>query len=471
MLQTKQISKNLFAAISAQVLSLIVSFILGFIVPKFIDEFAYSYWQMFLLYVGYVNIFQFGLLDGFILRYSAFDYNDLDKPRTRSVYYVLLLFTSIPCVTLSVVALLFVNDATYQYVILLISIGIITKNLYFYTSYTFQSTNRITQYSLSVIIQRAVYVLFVVTCLVFKAHNFYYYCLAEITGDFIATLFGVFCGRELYVGKSMSFSETIQETKKCILAGMPLMVANLTSGLYIGSAKMITQWHWDEIVFGKVSFAFSLFTVFLSFTIAISVVLFPSLKRLKEEELPTLYGKIRSAISPVLFFAMLIYFPMCYILSRWLPQYAESLRYLGMLLPLMIFTAKVSLLTNNYLKVYRKEREMLIVNAVTLAVCFGGGLISAFIFNSLDLLIIVLILACVIRSIVSEMIVMKLIGQKGIVDFVIEIIMALSFVFFVRYLSLRWALIAYCCVFAIYAIINRKSIIVLFQSLKRCFHR
>ena len=471
MLQTKQISKNLFAAISAQVLSLTVSFIFGFIVPKFIDELAYSYWQMFLLYMGYVNIFQFGLLDGFILRYSSYDYKDLDKPRIRSLYYVLLFFTSIPAFITAAVSVLFVDDTNYRYVVLMIAIGIITKNVFYYTSYTFQSTNRITRYSLFVIIQRTVYVLFVVICLLLKVQNFCFYCLAEIAGDLVATLFGFLCGRELYIGKSMSLKETAHEAKDCIFAGVPLMFANVSSGLYIGSVKMITQWRWGEIVFGKISFAFSLYTVFLSFTIAISVVLFPSLKRLKDEELPELYRKIHTAISPILFFVLLIYFPMCYILERWLPNYASSLRYLGMLLPLMVFDAKISLLTNNYLKIYRKEGVMLGINTITLAFCFLGGIISAYWINNLDLLIIVLILACVARSIVSEIVVMKLIGQKNIGNFVVEIIMALSFVFFVRYLSLRWALIAYCCVFAIYAIINRKSIIVLFQSLKRCFHR
>lgn len=341
----------------------------------------------------------------------------------------------------------------------------------YYTSYTFQSTNRITQYSFCVIIQRLVYVAFVVICLFAQIQDFRLYCLAEITGDFAAVLFGFACGRELYVGKGLSFKKTALEAKNCILAGMPLMIANLSSGLYIGSAKMIIQWRWDEIVFGKMSFAFSMFTVFLSFIMAVSVVLFPSLKRLDNEELPQLYRKIRAAISPMLFFALLLYFPMCYIIEKWLPNYADSLKYLGMLLPLMVFTAKVSLLTNNYLKIYRKEKMMLFINCVTVGVCVLGELIGAYWFNSIDLLILVLVLSCVARSIVSEIAVMRLIEQRGIKDFLTDVVMAVSFFFFVRYLSLKWALVAYGCIFVIYALIDWKNIGGLFQSVRRHFRK
>ena len=136
--------------------------------------------------------------------------------------------------------------------------------------------------------------------------------------------------------------------------------------LLIGSAKMIVQWRWDELVFGKVSFAFSVSNLFLAFVTAISVVLFPSLKRMNQEDLPAVYKKIRGAVSPLLFFAMLFYFPGCVILRAWLPRYAESLRYLGILLPIIVFASKVSLLTNNYLKAYRKENLMLKINVFSI---------------------------------------------------------------------------------------------------------
>ena len=81
--QGKQIAKNVSLSLFAQFVSLAVSFIMGLIVPKFIDEYQYAYWHTFLLYVSYVGVLHFGLLDGIVLRYSQYEYEELDKKQYR----------------------------------------------------------------------------------------------------------------------------------------------------------------------------------------------------------------------------------------------------------------------------------------------------------------------------------------------------------------------------------------------------
>ena len=91
----KRIAKNFIFSIAAQAISILTSFVLSFIVPKFIPELQYAYWQTFVLYLGYVGVLHFGLLDGIVLRYSQYDYEQLDKARIRSQFQILLLLTSI----------------------------------------------------------------------------------------------------------------------------------------------------------------------------------------------------------------------------------------------------------------------------------------------------------------------------------------------------------------------------------------
>ena len=74
----KRLLKNVSLSIAAQVVSLFVAFILNLIVPKFISEYDYAYWQTYVLYASYVGILHFGILDGIVLRYSQFDYDELD---------------------------------------------------------------------------------------------------------------------------------------------------------------------------------------------------------------------------------------------------------------------------------------------------------------------------------------------------------------------------------------------------------
>ena len=80
---TKTFAKNVILSIVAQIISLSISFVTTLIVPRYIDEYQYAYWQTFVLYAGYVGILHFGLLDGLVLRYSKYDYEELDKARLR----------------------------------------------------------------------------------------------------------------------------------------------------------------------------------------------------------------------------------------------------------------------------------------------------------------------------------------------------------------------------------------------------
>ena len=91
----KKIAKNVFISIATQLISLAVTFVLYLIVPKLIDELQYSYWQTYVLYSANVTILHFGLIDGIVLRYSQYDFEELDKPRLRSQFYILTLITTL----------------------------------------------------------------------------------------------------------------------------------------------------------------------------------------------------------------------------------------------------------------------------------------------------------------------------------------------------------------------------------------
>lgn len=468
-----KLAKNLILSVTAQVISLIVSFVLGFIVPKFIDEYQYSYWQTYVLYVGYVGVLHFGLLDGIVLRYSQYDYDELEKNRIRSQFQILLAFTSILSALTCGISCIFL-ESTSLWIVILVSVGIITKNIFTYTSYSFQITNRIQKYAFLVIAQRAAYAVVVVILLALRVNDFYWYCIAELFGDLCAIFIGAFLNRGLYFGKALPIKEAFKESWINVSAGLFLMIANLSSALIVGAAKMIIQWRWDELVFGKIAFSFSVSNLFLTFVTAISVVLFPSMKRMDQNELPDLYDKIRQIISPVLFVSLLFYFPVCKILNLWLPKYNASLPYLGILLPIIIFSSKVSLLTNNYLKAYRKEKQMLLINLLSIALGIVLFAVFAFAASNLELVLYSVVFVVVVRSVVSEVYAMKLIGKlnkKSILDFAVEIVMTAIFIVAARLAGLLYGALIYLGAAVVYLIIYRKSLVAIFKKIAAKFRR
>ena len=451
------IKKNIILSLGVQVISLMVSFILNLIVPKFIPELQYSYWQAYVLYASYVGILHFGLLDGIVLRYSQYDYDQLDKPRIRSQFKILLAIISCFSVISVLLTFLFIKG-NYRYIFLLVALGIITKNIFTYTSYTFQITNRIDKYAVLVISQRVFYGIITVILLAVKVDFFAFFCLSDLGGDIFGCIVGYFYNKDLYLGKSIPFRDAFKEFKENISSGVLLLVANWSSMLLVGSAKMIVQWHWDELTFGKVSFSFSISSLFLTFVTAISVVLFPSLKRMEKDKLPEMYQKIRNAVSPVLFTCMLFFFPGCYVLDRWLPKYHNSLVYLGILLPIIIYTSKVSLLTNNYLKAYRKEGKMFAINTISVVIAFALFGISAYIIDNLTVLLVMIVIVIMLRSVASEIVVMKLIKISMYKDFIIEMLMTIIFIICSKFFSLSLGFVLYFVFLFIYLFYYRDNL-------------
>ena len=454
---TGSIKRNIVLSVAVQAISLIVSFILNLILPKFISELEYSHWQAYVLYSGYVGVLHFGILDGLVLRYSQYDYDELDKPRIRSQFVLLLLLYSALSSIAVLTALIFVGGVSKQ-ILILVAAAIISKNVFTYSSYTLQITNRIDKYAMLILVQRLFYGISIVALIAMHTKHFAAYCLCDICADLFGCIVIYKYNSKLYFGKLIGLKAALYEAKENIAAGIMLLIANWSNNFLVGSAKMIVQWHWDELTFGKVSFSFSMSNLFLAFVTAISVVLFPSLKRMDKDKLPKMYMSIRNAISPLLFFAMLFYFPGCFILERWLPKYQPSLVYLGILLPIIIYTSKVSLLTNNYLKAYRKERAMFLINVISVAIACGVFAFCAYVADDLTVLLITIVLAVMLRSVVSEIVVMKIIGIKMVSDFIIEAAMTLIFVLCAKLLPLMAGFAVYLVFLAVYIYFYRESI-------------
>lgn len=454
----KTVAKNMVLSVSVQAVSVLVGFVMNLVVPKFIDEYQYSYWQTFLLYTQYVGILHFGLMDGIMLRYSQYDYDELDKKSVRSQYIAIMAIDAVFAIGMTAIAFVFLQGVM-RVICILLAITIFAEITYNYVSFTFQITNRIEKYAQYIILYRCSYCALVLLCLVLSLKQYYWFCLTYIVADIIGIVFvGMRYSRELFFGKLMPRKELLPELKETLSAGIWLMVASYSANLLVGFGKMVVQWHWDALTFGKVSLAYSLTSFFLQFVTAISVVLFPSIKRIDQKKLPEMYMTIRNAISPILVFILIFYYPGWRILEFWLPNYASSIVYLGILLPIIIFTSKVSLLTNNYLKAYRKERLLLAINVAVVAISFVVFMIIAYGFNNLTALLISLVLAIMVRSIISEIAVMKIINVKMYRDFILEAVMTIIFIVSTIYFD-RWTGCAiYAVALLVYFIIKRKNI-------------
>lgn len=454
----KSIAKNMLLSVSAQVISLITSLIINLIVPKFIDEYQYSYWQTYILYASYVGLLHFGILDGIVLKFSEYDYDELDKNNMGFHFWSLVLLFSFFSAS-GIIIGLNVQSVIVKKQIILVSISILSKNMFMFFSYLFQITNRIKQYAFLVIRQRLFYGLIVIILMIFRVKGFQYYCFADICADSLGFIYGIIKNKEICFIRKYHVRGQLIELKKTAIAGVFLLIANFSSNFIVGSAKIIVQNHWSELTFGQVSFGFSITNLFLTFVMALSVVLFPALKRMEIDELPQMYSNIRIILTTLLLLSMVLYFPGSILLSVWLPNYKDSIKYAGILLPIIISSTKVSLLTNNYLKTFRKEKSMLIINVSCIAIEIIGLLICSYALNSLSLLLAWTVMITIIRSIISELVVSKLINKNYIMFDVYELILSIVFVYCASRLSTVIGLLIFGFLVLVYIVVNKKNLI------------
>ena len=419
---------NIGISMLVQVVSLLTSFVVSLIVPKYIDILDYSYWQTYVLYSSYVSIFQFGLIDGFILKYSKYDYDELDKEEIRSQLQVFLAFlTTLSLLTIFVSIFFLVGVSKILGVLLAISI--VLKNHFWYSSTICQITYRIDKYSKITILQRVSYLIGVIILLVVGVKEFFWYCIADIVGDILSGLLSVKYNKELSFGRIKNIRTTLNNIYDNLKCGISLLLANYSTALIIGAAKMLVQFRWGEITFGKISFGFSLTNLFLTFITAISVVLFPSLKRIDENKLPIMYSKIRKLSTLVMFVALAFYYPIALVINAWIPKYAESISYMLYLLPIVAFVTRTNLLTNNYLKIFRREKQMFVINIIFALVGIGIYSLCAFVFNNLIGILVSVVVIEIFKFFASEIVVCKDIKCKYIINDLVEIILVVVFYF------------------------------------------
>ncbi len=197
--------------------------------------------------------------------------------------------------------------------------------------------------------------------------------------------------------------------------------------------------------------------MFLTFINAIGIVMFPLLRRSNKEKLPWLFKTIRDLFVPITYSFLIFYVPARYILSMWLPEYADSLQYMGILFPIVIYEGRMSLLINTYLKTIRKEKTILFVNILTLSLTLLFAIVIIFLVGNIMLAVGLILFSLALRCNLAEFFLCKYldvkVGSKIILETVLTILFIIgNIVFNGGFLSM----VVYLISFLVYIFIIRK---------------
>jgi O-antigen/teichoic acid export membrane protein len=460
------LAKNLYYSLSSNFLSLLISTLVILVVPKFIGVKEYGYWQLYLFYSSYVGFLHFGWNDGIYLKYGGKNYDDLNKALLFSQFIMLLLFQAAFGIIFYLWAPFMTDNSDRIFIIKATSICILFTNITLTLNYILQSTYKIKEYAHITIIGKVFYFVLMMSLILAGKHQYKTMIMADLSGKFITFGIAAYYCKDIVFRQITSFYFTFQETVENISIGIKLMLANIASMLIIGSIRFGIERAWDIETFGKLSLALSTSFLLMIFLNAAGVVLFPFLRRLNPERLPQIYTGLRNILLMLLLTSMLLYYPLSHLLEIWLPKYAESIVFLSILFPLFIFEGKVALLANVYLKTLRKEKEMLIINIISLIFSLTLTVISTIVLRNLSFAVFSIILSLAFRAIISELYLSKLLKIPLLIDIVLETILIAFFVISVWLWSLPMAMISYIVLLVIYFLYKRKKLTSQYQKIR-----
>lgn len=397
------IASNVAYAFAAQGIALISSFLMTLVVPKVLGVLEYAYWQLFIFYAGYVAVLLFGIGDGVYLRLGGRHYEELDKGALKAEMGIVFGMQVSIALVLLLAIFIFNFNSNLRTVLMLLLLYSVFQNLYGFISPIFQAVNLTRLYSIGIAINKIAFLLILLVFLLSEGSGYEPLAVGYIAGMGASLLYCLACGRDIIFAKSGSWVEAFRMALDDLRTGAQVMAAYYASSLIVGVARQIIVMRWGLEAFGQMSFAFSMVSFVLAFIAQFSLVLFPVLRRLDVGSINSRYRQLRDTLFVLASLSYLCYLPGCTLLGMWLPQYADSFHYLGLLMPLLVFDGKMNILCSTYLKVYGDTRQLMGFNVLALVVSTLFSCVGALVLDSVDFVVCGLVLAILLRSIASEL--------------------------------------------------------------------
>lgn len=453
----KKLAGNLSVAFLAQGIAMCISIATSLFVPKILGVEQFGYWQLFLLYASYAGFFHLGVNDGVYLLNGGTPRENLDKQSAVSQFIVSTAFQFL--IAVAIIAFSFVVDggAEREFVVIAVALYIPVYNAACYLGFLFQAIGETKLYSFSVMIDRLVFLCPLVVLILLGVSDFEPYAVAFFVSKVISLIFCMWKAQDILHAKKLNMQRAIHETFESMRVGISLMIANVASILILGSMRMIVDFAWGIEAFSEISFSLTLVSFILVFINQASMVLFPTLREVDNEERKKFFTTARNLLSLFLPITYLLFVPFKIVLLFWLPEYASSLDYFALLIPICVFDGRMNLISITYFKVFRWEKCLLAINLAFMFLACVSTALGVYVFESANCVLLFVVLIITARSVMSELLLAKRIGEKQGTLWVWEILLSVIFVFCTAAFSYIVSTIIFAVAYAIFIFVNRDK--------------
>lgn len=456
--KNSSILKNFSYTLSSNLISIVISALAVFIVPKMVGIEAYGYWQLFLFYSSYVGFLHFGWADGIYLLLGGKEYDSLDKKKLNSQFVLFFVSQVSLSFVISIIAASQLQDLDRQFVLFMTAAFMIIVNTRQMLQFILQATNRLYENALILIIDRSVYIVLVVGSLLLGNKDYQLLIILDLIGRFVSLVYTLYCTRDIITAGFADLGESLKGIVEYIRVGSKLMFSTISGMLTVGIVRLSIEKTWNVETFGKVSLALSISNLLMIFINAMGIILFPILRRADRSILPKLYEAMRNILLALMFGYLLLYWPLRFVFLKWLPQYSESILYVAMLFPMCIYESETAMLNATYLKTLRKETALLTINVISLFVSIVIALITTLVLKNLTLAVGLITFVSFFRGIISEIYVTRFLGLKVNWIILFETVLSIAFIVLALNLGSGLAIVIYLGLYLTYLLLNNQKI-------------
>jgi len=449
---------NLSYAVVAQGVSLLSNAFMSVVVGKFLGVVEFAYWQLFVFYTTYVGLFHFGLTDGVYLRYGGTEWDKVNKReigaqlKWMNIFHVLIF-----CLT-CLISICICVDVRRAWVLIFAGLYLIIANQMYYLSFIFQAVNETKIHSISIIISKVVFIFLALGFSFSGGNDFKVYCISFLSAHSVGTIYLMLKGKEIICARMISFRDICGELWINIKAGISLTISNVASNLILGIGRVFVDLYGNIRDFGIISLAISLTSFVLNFLAQVGMVMFPVLRRYKDEALIEIYTYLRDLLSYFLCVLYVFFIPFIALLRIWLPQYEESFRYMAILFPICLFDGKMQMLYNTYFKVLRREKALMNINILSVICSAFFCIITTEQIRNKYAVAFAMLLAIFFRSVLSSVYLARTMQVKYERNIVVESILSFIFISSNIYLGETSTFFVNFVGITVYCFFNRKKI-------------
>ena len=348
---------------------------LAFVLPRFLTVDDYGYYRLFLLYGGFAGVLHLGFLDGLLIRWAARPWSRLKNELATSLAF--LWIEELVMLGLVIVGAAVLTNRTLLLLTLAIGLYSVLWNWSALGQYAIQALKLFEYVSFFTILAPLLTLLSALALYPLGQLTLRNLILTCLLSQFIsAGILWMFVRRRV-LDSHFHLGAFWPLGRYHVRLGWSVVCANLLAMVALSLDRLVLSRGFSIRDFAIYSFAANALALTYNMILSVARVLFPYLSEgISAEARVRAYAAGEIAVLLIWAGGLASFFPIAWLIPRWLPNYIPSIALVRILMLATGLTASIHILHSTYFRVMRKQNRFLVgafVGAVSAALLIAIG--------------------------------------------------------------------------------------------------